>query len=100
MSLNHRAIRVAFLLACAVCRCFMVSCQAGHSSPPAHAATRRLELQPCKLAGLDGEARCGTYEVFEDRAAKSGRTIKLKIVVLKALNGNAAPDAIFPLDGG
>jgi pimeloyl-ACP methyl ester carboxylesterase len=100
MSLNHRAIRVAFLLACAVCVGFMVSCQAGHSSPPARAATRRLELQPCKLTGLDGEARCGTYEVFEDRAAKSGRTIKLKIVVLKALNGNAAPDAIFPLDGG
>jgi pimeloyl-ACP methyl ester carboxylesterase len=57
-------------------------------------------MQPCKVAGLGGEARCGTYEVFEDRTAKSGRTIKLKIVILKALNGAPAPDAIFPLDGG
>jgi pimeloyl-ACP methyl ester carboxylesterase len=38
--------------------------------------------------------------VFENRAAKSGRTIKLKIVVLKALNGTPASDAIFPLAGG
>ena len=60
----------------------------------------RLSLEPCKLPGFAGEARCGTYEVFEDRAAKSGRTIKLKIIVLKALSKAPAPDAIFALHGG
>jgi pimeloyl-ACP methyl ester carboxylesterase len=59
-----------------------------------------LSLDACSLPGLTGESRCGTYEVFEDRAANSGRTIKLKIVVLKALGKSPAPDAIFVLHGG
>src|SRR5262249_45706916 len=49
---------------------------------------------------MEGDVRCGTYEVFENRAAKSGRTIKLKIVVLKALSKTPAPDPIFFLHGG
>src|SRR5215472_6317475 len=93
-------IRVTAALACAACLGLAVSCEAGYFNSAAHAEASRLSLQPCKLAELDGEARCGTYEVFENRAAKSGRSIKLKIVVLKALNGVAAPDAIFPLAGG
>jgi len=82
-----------------VCAALMVSCKTGAGSTT-HAAASHLSLQPCKVAELDGDARCGTYEVLEDRAAKSGRSIKLKIVVLKALNGAAAPDAVFPLAGG
>ncbi|HEX3093011.1 MAG TPA: alpha/beta hydrolase, partial [Candidatus Angelobacter sp.] len=52
------------------------------------------------MPGIKGDVRCGTYEVFEDRSANSGRTIKLKIVVLKSLGSKPAPDAIFPLHGG
>jgi pimeloyl-ACP methyl ester carboxylesterase len=59
-----------------------------------------LSLKPCKLPGVDGEARCGTYQVYENRATRSGRTIQLKIVVLKALGKSPAPDAIFALHGG
>ncbi|HEU4415946.1 MAG TPA: alpha/beta hydrolase [Candidatus Angelobacter sp.] len=59
-----------------------------------------LMLHGCKLPGVEGEARCGTYQVFENRAAKSGRTIQLKLVVLKAISSNPLPDAIFPLHGG
>ena len=70
------------------------------SASTAYGPASRLSLEPCTLPRVDGEARCGTYEVFEDRAAKSGRTIKLKIVVLKALNSAPKPDAIFPLNGG
>jgi pimeloyl-ACP methyl ester carboxylesterase len=64
--------------------------------PPAS----RLQLQPCTLQQVSGEARCGTYEVFEDRTARSGRTIKLHIVVLKAQNPAPAPDPVFWLHGG
>ena len=63
-------------------------------------APSRLLLEPCQLTGVEGETRCGSYEVFENRAAKSGRTINLKIVILKALSKTPAPDPIFWLHGG
>lgn len=72
--------------------------RSGHGVP--FKTGSRLSLEPCSLPGLTGESRCGTYEVFEDRAANSGRTIKLKIVVLKALGKSPARDAIFTLHGG
>jgi len=68
---------------------------AGQSAP-----SSRLVLEPCQLPGVDGDTRCGSYEVFENRAAKSGRTIKLRIVVLKAWSKTPAPDPIFWLHGG
>ncbi|HEY6972575.1 MAG TPA: alpha/beta hydrolase [Candidatus Angelobacter sp.] len=59
-----------------------------------------LALSPCNLPGVAGPARCGTYEVFEDRAAKSGRKIKLHLVVLSAQRTTPAKDAVFLLSGG
>src|SRR5262249_17091129 len=73
---------------------------AGTSAVATSPAAQHLVLKPCKLAELDGDVLCGTYEVFENRSAKSGRTINLKIVVLKALNGTPAPEASFPLARG
>ncbi len=43
---------------------------------------------------------CAKYPVYEDRAANSGRTIALNIVILPATGGAAKPDAIFFLAGG
>jgi len=70
-------------------------------------ATDRLEqtivrrpLQPCRLTGVEGEARCGTYEVYEDRTTRSGRKIALNIVVLPAEGAPPAPDPLFILVGG
>jgi pimeloyl-ACP methyl ester carboxylesterase len=63
------------------------------------AVSSRLVLEPCSFKQVTGEARCGTLEVFEDRSAHSGRTIKLHIVVLKALVPGAA-DPVFWLHGG
>lgn len=100
MIVNRRNIRIAALLISAASAALLGSCQSSNTKPSAPAVAQRLALKPCKLDGLDGDTRCGSYEVFEDRTAKSGRTIKLKIVVLKALNGKPAPDAIFPLAGG
>jgi hypothetical protein len=45
----------------------------------------RISLQPCEVPGAQAEVKqkalCGTYEVFEDRVAKRGRTIAIKILV-------------------
>src|ERR1041385_5976214 len=90
---------VGVLLA-GTCLGILIACSSGYFSAGASSSSSHLSLQSCKLPGIAGDVRCGTYEVFEDRAAKSGRTIKLKIVVLKSLGSKPAPDAIFPLHGG
>ncbi len=57
-------------------------------------------LKPCKAADGLGDAYCGTLDVFEDRAAKTGRRIPLRIILLPALKQNPAPDPLFFLAGG
>jgi len=57
-------------------------------------------LTPCHPPAFDGQALCGKYDVFEDRAARSGRKISLNIVVLPALNAKFATDPVFWLHGG
>ncbi|HEX8678738.1 MAG TPA: alpha/beta fold hydrolase, partial [Chthoniobacterales bacterium] len=61
---------------------------------------RPAELSPCTVEGVEGGARCGTYEVFEDREAHSGRRIPLKIVVLPAIGAERQPDPLFIFAGG
>lgn len=61
---------------------------------------RKLTLEPCRLPGWNEDARCGKYEVFENRAAKTGRKIALNTVVLPALNAKPAADPVFFLAGG
>jgi pimeloyl-ACP methyl ester carboxylesterase len=63
----------------------------------------RVRLEPCKLPGEGDEqvdALCGIYEVWEDREAKAGRRIGLRVVVLPALSANPLPDPVFYLSGG
>ena len=71
-----------------------------HPRQPAPSSVPGLSLDLCNVRGVSGPSRCGTYEVFEDRAAKTGRRIKLHLVVLSALARKPAPDAIFVLHGG
>lgn len=63
-----------------------------------------ITLEPCEVPGtsenVKERARCGTYEVFENRAAKSGRKIKLKIVVYPATGRDKAADPLFYIAGG
>ena len=63
-------------------------------------APRRLELAPCKREGLPPDARCGTYEVFENRAARTGRKIPLQVVVLPAREAQRLPDPFIYFAGG
>jgi pimeloyl-ACP methyl ester carboxylesterase len=57
-------------------------------------------LTPCEVPGVAGKARCGTYDVYEDRAARKGRRVGLKIVVLPAVGAPIAPDPFIYLSGG
>ena len=57
-------------------------------------------LHPCAIAEGPPDAFCGQLRVFENRAAKAGRTIDLKIVVAPALRRDAKPDPLFVFEGG
>lgn len=59
-----------------------------------------LELKPCKVQGIDGDAKCGMVEVFENRATKKSRKIKINVLVLPATGQPREPDALFYFAGG
>jgi len=57
-------------------------------------------LEPCTIDRVPGEVLCGSYTVFEDRAAHAGRTIDLRVVVLRATGEERLLDPVVPLAGG
>jgi pimeloyl-ACP methyl ester carboxylesterase len=59
-----------------------------------------ISLEPCEVRGIEGNVKCGTLEVFENRATKKGRKIRLKVLVLPATGPNRASDPIFYIPGG
>jgi len=59
-----------------------------------------LQLQPCRVAKVDNEVKCATFEVFENRTTGQGRKIALNIVVLPAIARNKEPDPVFFFAGG
>lgn len=68
-----------------------------HAAPAAGDAVR---LVPCEIQGVASGALCGTHEVYEDRRAKTGRRLALKIVVLSATGAAKKPDPVFFINGG
>jgi len=62
--------------------------------------TGGVNLQPCDVPGTAGGGKCGTYNVFENRSAKTGRKIGLNIVLVPALSATPAPGPVFWLEGG
>ncbi|HZS44139.1 MAG TPA: alpha/beta fold hydrolase [Blastocatellia bacterium] len=67
---------------------------------PAQAKSTALQLEPCRLANMTEEVKCGKLEVFENRETKSGRKISISVVVLPALTDKPAADPVFFLAGG
>ncbi len=65
-----------------------------------HSELPQQPLEPCTIDRVPGEVLCGTFTVYEDREARTGRTIDLRIVVLKATGENRQPDPVVPLAGG
>lgn len=99
--------RRQFFLACALALLFAHGASGQDEGARRGGAGRRpagLVLAPCEVPGA-GEgskerARCGTFEVFENRAAKSGRKIKINVVVFPATGQAPAPDPLFYIAGG
>jgi pimeloyl-ACP methyl ester carboxylesterase len=65
---------------------------------PAPSALDRLK--PCGTAEGPNDAYCGKVEVWEDRIARAGRKLALKVIVLPGLRREPAPDPIFYFAGG
>jgi pimeloyl-ACP methyl ester carboxylesterase len=64
-------------------------------------AAAQLPTRACRVAGLAEEVRCATVEVPEDRAARNGRTIGLRVVVLPSRAQMDGPrHTLFYLVGG
>ena len=59
-----------------------------------------VQLKPCNDPALTSDALCVKYEVFENRATRTGRRIPLNIILLPAKSSKPAPDALFYLAGG
>ncbi|HYG10105.1 MAG TPA: alpha/beta fold hydrolase [Pyrinomonadaceae bacterium] len=105
MSIHRR-----LLLACAlVCSTAFIALGASSSQEKGArrtgiTPTASISLEPCEVPGARENAKekvlCGSYEVFENRAAKSGRKIKLKIVVFPATGQDKADDPLFYIPGG
>jgi pimeloyl-ACP methyl ester carboxylesterase len=68
-----------------------ISAQA--TSPPVN---HRLHEAPCRVGKKNLAAICGTYVVYEDRAANSGRTIALKFIVIEAAHPSNRAIAFNP----
>src|SRR3954453_21677281 len=90
--------RAAILFIFGLSALSLLSASAGRAAVQPSAP--RLTLGACTNAGLPKDARCGIYEVFENRAAKKGRKIPLRVVVLPALGPDRQPDAITVFAGG
>ncbi len=91
-----------YAMLCILLSLVALSACAGASAAPSPTDTATpapaIQLTPCAVGMHQG--LCGIYSVFENREAMSGRMISLNIVVIKAMNHNPAPDAIFYLAGG
>ncbi len=64
----------------------VVLCVSLFLPPAAHAESSDLglHLTPCVQGRAKVAAECGTFGVYEDRAARSGRIISLRVIVLTA----------------
>lgn len=85
-------IRILILVA------FVIWCLG--SVATAQTASPKIKLNDCELPDVKEKVRCGTYDVFEDRAAGRGRKITLKVVVYPATGPTREPDPFVYLAGG
>ena len=64
------------------------------------ASAQGLALNPCRLKGLDHEARCGSVTRALDPARPQGPQIQVQFAVLPALAQRKTPDPVFFFAGG
>ena len=73
-----------FSLATALVALALVVTWSGTPASNAMASPGLLKTAPCRMGQSRAAAICGTLTVFEDRAAKSGRTIDIHFVIVQA----------------
>jgi len=78
----------------------VLACTRGPAPHVAASEARPLVLSDCSLPKLDEQARCGAVDVFENRDARAGRIIHLRVAVLRARDGELHRDPIFIIVGG
>lgn len=78
----------------------MIALAATQTPAAAQAGDGALQVAPCTIPGMQGEARCGTFQVWENRETKSGRKIGIYFVVLPATGVAKATEAIAFFAGG
>lgn len=89
-------LRIVFVQICLG----IISCLPHVAAGQAVTKSAHLELSPCEVPHVSEKVRCGTYEVFEDRTARQGRKITLKIVVFPATGTSREPDPFVYIPGG
>jgi pimeloyl-ACP methyl ester carboxylesterase len=60
--------------------------------------SQSVQLKPCEVNRLKG--KCGSLEVFENRATRKGRRIELKFIVVPATGSKREPDPFVYISGG
>jgi pimeloyl-ACP methyl ester carboxylesterase len=97
-NINPRFVRLVFLVFASAALSFALP--ASSSAQKIGSDGPKLKTEPCEIPSLKETGRCGKYEVYEDREAKSGRKIALNILVLPALGATRKPDPVFYFEGG
>jgi pimeloyl-ACP methyl ester carboxylesterase len=60
----------------------------------------QISLRSCRFPDYPTELLCGAYPVYENRGARSGRTILLNLIVVPSSAAEPTPDPVFFLSGG
>ena len=83
---------------------FLALAQSGHNFVTLAEKSKSISLEPCEVngvaAGTKEKVLCGRYDVFEDRVAKAGRKISLKIIVFPATGSDKLADPFWYIPGG
>jgi pimeloyl-ACP methyl ester carboxylesterase len=85
--------RFAGLLIVAVLAMIQVASASRRDTP------KSLALKPCEVQGAK-DAKCGAFEVFENRDTRKGRKISINVLVLPATGQKREPDPLFYFAGG
>jgi pimeloyl-ACP methyl ester carboxylesterase len=72
----------------------------GTAGPAKQASIGKVAFKSCRVEGVNREALCGVYEVFENRRTKAGRKLPLKVVVIPALQPHPDQGPVFYMAGG
>ncbi len=81
---------------------FILEMPAAHGQTPPRGQNdlEVVTLSKCQNLLENPDAKCGVYEVFENRESRKGRKIALKIILLPAISASHKPDPLVILAGG